>query len=188
MQTILGVSDPDFHDAYWRHRHNYDLGVLDGRSYWQTVAKDLHRTLTGTQMDELIEADIDLWTQPNQPMIDWAQSLQGGGTATAILSNIGDAMETGILQRFPWLGQFTHHTFSHRLRIVKPDERIYHHAVAAIAVSPQEALFIDDRIENVEAARALGIHAIQYVDHDAFLRELESCKFSGLRMPVGVSS
>jgi putative hydrolase of the HAD superfamily len=166
--------------------------VLDCCSYWETVAKDLHRTLAETQMDELIDqlidADIDLWTQPNQPMIDWAQSLQSGGTATAILSNIGDAMESGILERFPWLRRFTHHTFSHRLRIAKPDQRIYHHAIAAIAVSPQEALFIDDRIENVDAARAFGIHAIQYRSHEAFLRELESCKFSGLRMPVGVSS
>jgi putative hydrolase of the HAD superfamily len=188
MQTILGVTDPDFHDAYWRHRHNYDLGVLDGCAYWRTVAADLHRPLAGTQLDELIDADIDLWTQPNQPMIDWARSLQSGGTATAILSNIGDAMEIGILQRFPWLGQFTHHTFSHRLRIAKPDERIYRHAIAAIAVSPQEALFIDDRIENVDAARALGIHAIQYVGQEAFLRELESCEFSGLLMPVRVTT
>lgn len=188
MQTILRTTDPDFHDAYWRYRHNYDLGVLDGRSYWRSVAADLNRTVDQGQLDGLIDADVDLWTQPNEPMIAWAQSLQSAGMATAILSNIGDAMETGILQRFGWLAQFTHHTFSHRLHIAKPDERIYHHAVSALAVAPEQALFIDDRIENIEAARAVGIHAVQYLRHGGFLRDLQSCRFSGLPLPACISS
>lgn len=188
MQTVLSTNDPEFHDAYWRHRHNYDLGVLDGHTYWRAVAADLNRSLDAEQHGALIRADVDLWTQPNQPMIDWAQALQIAGTRTAILSNIGDAMETGITQRFPWLARFAHHTFSHRLRIAKPDERIYRHTIAALEVAPEEALFIDDRIENINAARAVGINAIQYLSHDAFLRELESCRFSGVVMPAHISS
>jgi putative hydrolase of the HAD superfamily len=188
MQTVLNVADPDFHDAYWRHRHDYDLGVLDAYKYWHTVAADVGRSLTSTELDALLAADVDLWTQPNQPMIDWAQSLQSAGTRTAILSNMPEAVENGILRRFPWMAQFTHHTFSHRLGIAKPDERIYSHAISAVAVAPEEALFIDDRIENIEAARALGIHAIQYVSHDAFLRELESRRFSGLLLPEQLTS
>lgn len=184
MQTILRATDPDFHDAYWRHRHNYDLGILTADIYWHAVAADVRRPLTPTQLDQLIAADVEVWTQPNQPMIDWAGSLQSGGTRTAILSNMPDALEIGILQRFQWLAQFTHHTFSHRLRIAKPDERIYHHAITGVGVAPEEALFIDDRIENVDAARAIGIHAIQYLSHDAFLRELESGHFVGLPLPA----
>lgn len=184
MQTVLGVADPDFHDAYWRHRHNYDLGALDGLTYWRTVAADLDRSLNAEQLSALSDADVDLWTQPNQPMIDWAHALQSDGRATAILSNMGDAMETGIRGRFPWIERFVQHTFSHRLRIAKPDERIYRHAIDALSVPATEALFIDDRIENVEAARAVGIHAIQYLNHDVFLRELESRRFSGLLLPA----
>lgn len=188
MQAVLDVTDPEFHDAYWRHRHNYDLGVLDGHTYWHSVAADLNLSLDAEQLGALIHADVELWTQPNQPMIDWAQALQSAGTHTAILSNIGDAMETGITQRFPWLAHFAQHTFSHRLRIAKPDERIYRHTINALEVAPDEALFVDDRIENVDAARAVGIHAIQYVSHEAFLREFESCGFSGLPLPVRGSS
>jgi putative hydrolase of the HAD superfamily len=188
LQTILKANDPELHDAYWRHRHNYDLGVLDGPTYWRTVAADLNRPLDGEQLSALIEADVDLWTQPNQPMIDWAQSLQTAGIRTAILSNMPEAVETGIVQRCPWLAHFAHHTFSHRLRIAKPDARIYRDTISALEVTPHETLFIDDRIENVDAARALGIHAIQYLSHDGFLLELESCRFSGLAMPARVSS
>ena len=36
-------------------------------------------------------------------------------------------METGILARCEWLADFSHHTFSHRLLIAKPDPAIYKH-------------------------------------------------------------
>ncbi len=81
-----------------------------------------------------------------------------------------------ILERFSWLAGFPHHTFSHRLRIAKPDERIYHHAVEGIGHPAEATLFIDDRIENVEAARSVGLHAIQYSSHDSFLRELQDAE------------
>lgn len=183
METTLSASDPEFHDAYWRHRHDYDLGVLSGARFWHAVASDLKRSLTAAELNTLLEADIDLWTQPNQPMIDWAAKLQSSGMTTGILSNMGDVMETGIMARCPWLANFAHHTFSHRLGIAKPDERIYQSALDAISSSADETLFIDDRIENIEAARAIGIHAIQYGTQDAFLRELQCCGFSGLPLP-----
>ncbi len=183
MQATLHTSDRDFHDAYWRHRHNYDLGVLNGIGFWHVVASDLKRSLSRSQLDALLDADIDLWTQPNQAMINWAAALQNAGIPTGILSNIGDAMETGILARCPWLANFPHHTFSHRLGIAKPDERIYRHTLAAVSVAAEETLFIDDRVENVDAARAVGIHAIQYTNHDAFGRELEGRHFSGILPP-----
>lgn len=183
MQSVLDAVDPVFHDAYWRHRHNYDLGSLDARAYWSKVASDLGRSPSSAQVDELIAADVDLWTRPNWPMIDWARSLQSSGTPTAILSNIGDAMETGILERLPWMRGFTQLTFSHRLGLAKPDERIYRHAIEALAISPGAALFIDDRKENVDAARRIGIHAVQYTGHEQFLREFESSRFTGIVVP-----
>lgn len=188
MQTILNATDPAFHDAYWRHRHDYDLGALSGVSFWQTVASELNHPLTDDELTQLITADIDLWTQPNQPMIDWACAVQRAGIPTAILSNIGDAMETGVLDRCPWLAGFAHRTFSHRLLIAKPDPRIYTHAIAALSTPADEILFIDDRIENIEAARAAGLEAIHYTSHDAFLRALETSRYDGLPTPANASA
>jgi putative hydrolase of the HAD superfamily len=183
MHAILNAQDPSFHDAYWHHRHNYDLGVLSGDRYWRTVGNDLHRDPSTDDLTALLDADVDLWTQPNQPMIAWAGLLQRSNIATGILSNIGDAMEDGIGRRCPWLAQFQHLTFSHRLRIAKPDERIYHHAVAGLGVAPAETLFLDDRLENVEAARAVGLNAIQYATHEDFLRDFTAGQFTGLPLP-----
>jgi epoxide hydrolase-like predicted phosphatase len=48
--------------------------------------------------------------------------------------------------------------------VMKPDERIYHIALARLGVEPGETVFVDDFIENVEAARALGMAAVHFTD------------------------
>jgi putative hydrolase of the HAD superfamily len=184
METILNTTHAELEVPYWRHRHDYDLGVLSGVKFWRTIGDELRHPPSDEELAQLLQSDVDLWTQPNQPMIDWAITLQRAGIATGILSNIGDAMETGILERCSWLTGFPHYTFSHRLRIAKPDERIYHHAVAGIGHSAEATLFIDDRVENVEAARRVGLHAIQYSRHSSFLRELQDANLMGLPMPT----
>jgi putative hydrolase of the HAD superfamily len=172
MERLIGVDAAQMHQLYWKYRDAYDRGTLSGVAYWNAIASDLHQVLDPSRLKELIAADNAYWTQPNQPMIDWARSLHRAGIRTGILSNIGDAMEVGILARFPWLVDFSHHTFSHRLGIAKPDPAIYAHAIAGLGVSPAEILFIDDREENILGARAAGMLAIQYSNHKAFMVEM----------------
>jgi putative hydrolase of the HAD superfamily len=183
MKTLLAAQDDPFRTAYWRSRHAYDLGDLNSDAYWHTVATDLGRTLTPEQLTSLKSADVDLWTQPNVAMIDWAAELQRAGILTGILSNIGDAMEQGVMARFPWMAAFNHHTFSHRLRIAKPDLEIYHHAAKGLGVPPTQILFIDDRAENIAAAETVGMHAIQYTDHPSFIAAMQQQGLEHLLSP-----
>jgi putative hydrolase of the HAD superfamily len=184
MRTLLGVDGGRFHAAYWRPRNEYDRGVLDGPGFWRAVAAELGRSLSDDELTALLDADVLLWTQPNQPMIDWAAALQRAGVRTGVLSNIGDAMEAGVMRRCKWMADFNHHTFSHRLRMVKPEAAIYRHAIAGLGVPAENVLFIDDREENVEAARAAGLQAIQYVDHASFVKALRAENFEGLPLPA----
>ena len=188
METILNTTHPELRAAYWRHRDDYDLGVFNGVSFWRTVGAELGHPPGEEELMKLLQADVDLWTQPNQAMIDWAATLQSSGVSTGILSNMGDAMEAGIADRFPWIAGFPHCTFSHRLGIAKPDERIYRRAIAAVGEPAAATLFIDDRIENVEAARAVGLHAIQYTSHEDFLRAFRGADFTGLPLPAAVTT
>ena len=55
---------------------------------------------------------------------------------------------------------------SGEVKLLKPDPAIYYLALHRFGLKPDEALFIDDRQINVEAARAVGMHAHLFVGAD----------------------
>jgi putative hydrolase of the HAD superfamily len=180
MLEITGLTDEQLHAAYWSPRLPYDRGTHTGSEYWLLAGQLAGLTLTQPQVAALIAADTDLWTQPNQPMIDWAARLQSAGTRTGILSNLGDDMTAGILRKLPWLAGFDHRIFSHTLKLAKPEPEIYPHAAEGLQTPPSEILFVDDRPDNIAAAREAGMQAIVYLNHDDFLAEMNQRGLSDL--------
>jgi len=60
-------------------------------------------------------------------------------------------------------------------KLVKPDPAIYALALARFGLEPGQAVFIDDNRANVDAAAAMGIHALHFTDEATLrpqLREL----------------
>jgi HAD superfamily hydrolase (TIGR01509 family) len=62
--------------------------------------------------------------------------------------------------------------FSHRFRVAKPDPEIFRRALELVGALPQHAVLIDDLLENVIAARGIGMKAYQFCDSATLLREL----------------
>jgi putative hydrolase of the HAD superfamily len=187
MRTLTGLDEDRLHASYWKFRHDYDRGALTGVAYWHAVAADTGIALTESQITRLLADDVDLWTVPNPPMIEWASRLQHAGIRTGILSNIGDAIAEGIVARLPWLAGFEHCTWSHSLFMAKPEPAIFLKTAEALHTAPANILFIDDKLENVEAAAAVGMHAIQYTGQPAFQREMRARGFASL-LDVGARS
>jgi putative hydrolase of the HAD superfamily len=168
MRTITGLPEDILHREYWAHRHAYDRGDLKGHAFWHKLAIGAGIVLTPDQLTALTDADTDLWGRLNPPMIAWAQRLQRAGIRTGILSNMPDAMEAGLRARHHWIEAFDHNIWSHALNLAKPELEIYQHAAEGLKTPPANILFIDDRAENITAALAVGMQAIQYTDHDSF--------------------
>jgi glucose-1-phosphatase len=59
------------------------------------------------------------------------------------------------------LGHFREMYLSSTIGLRKPDAAAYDHVVKAIGVSASRILFFDDLAENVEGAKARGLHAVQ---------------------------
>ncbi|HEX7621372.1 MAG TPA: HAD-IA family hydrolase, partial [Anaerolineales bacterium] len=57
--------------------------------------------------------------------------------------------------------------------LMKPDPRIYRLALEKLGAQPQESVFLDDVLVNVEAARSVGMYAIQFTRLDKTLEELK---------------
>lgn len=173
MQQIAALDQATFHRAYWGPRHDYDRGHHTGQEYWIAAGRSVGVEFTGAAVAALIAADTDLWTQVNQPMVDWAARLQAAGTRTGILSNLGDEMTAGVLARQPWLAGFDYALWSHTVHMAKPETAIYALAAQGLERRAASILFIDDREDNVAGALAAGMQAIPYETQQAFERELE---------------
>jgi FMN phosphatase YigB (HAD superfamily) len=63
--------------------------------------------------------------------------------------------------------------FSNRFQVAKPDPEIFHRALEIIGALPAHVVFVDDLLENVLAARALGLRAYQFTDSYTLLQQLE---------------
>lgn len=58
-------------------------------------------------------------------------------------------------------------------KLVKPDPAIYRLALQRFGLSASDCLFIDDRLENVEGARAVGMKAHHFRNEPTLRAELE---------------
>jgi putative hydrolase of the HAD superfamily len=183
IRIISGLDEPTLQREYWAHRHAYDRGDLTGHDFWTRAASASAITLTPAQIDALLDADTDLWSQLNLPMIHWAQSLQRAGIRTGILSNMGDAMYHGLHARYPWIQDFQHHTWSYALNLAKPEPAIYQHAIQGLQTPAPDILFIDDKPENIAAALSANMQAIQYLDHATFEHEMHQRGLGQLLTP-----
>jgi len=57
--------------------------------------------------------------------------------------------------------------------VVKPDAKPFELTLERLGVQPGEAVFIDDTVENVEAARQMGLHGILFTTAEVLENELE---------------
>jgi putative hydrolase of the HAD superfamily len=162
MLRITGLPLARFESLYWADRQAYDEGKLTGIAFWQKFLREAGLPPNQAMAEELNRWDARMWTVENPAMTAWQLALQQRGLLTAILSNIGDDVVASVEREFAWVRRFDLLVWSYRLGIVKPDPAIYRHTLAELGVQPAETLFIDDKRPNVEAARELGIQAVEF--------------------------
>ncbi len=59
-----------------------------------------------------------------------------------------------------------------KLGLIKPGKEIYEYALAKLGRKPEETVFVDDRLENIEAARSLGMNVVQFKNIEQLKTEL----------------
>lgn len=162
LLRITGLPPEQFEALYWTDRHAYDEGKLTGLEFWNKLLRDAGLNLGPGVVDELNLWDARMWTTQNPTMVAWQLVLKQRGFLTAILSNMGDNVLENMLREFDWLQRFDVLVWSFQLRMAKPDPAIYHYVLQKLGTSPEETLFLDDKLVNIQAAQALGIKAIQF--------------------------
>jgi putative hydrolase of the HAD superfamily len=175
IANLLGISTPELLPLFWANRTEYDAGMVDSRAYWTRIG-DAAGTRAGTHVDEamlrtLVQYEVELWNNYDRRILGWAAYLRSSGIRTAVLSNLPRALGEALRATPGFLDPFDHVTFSYELKVAKPEAGIYRDAIRGVAVPPSEALFLDDKAENVEGALAVGLQAELYSSWEAFRAE-----------------
>jgi putative hydrolase of the HAD superfamily len=150
----------------------YDSGYIVGRGteegFWS-----LMRARAGIKgMDAELAGEILPRFIIRPHMIEAVRRLRRMGIIVAILSDQTDWLER-LEARDRFFGEFDRVFNSYRMGKGKRDPTVFADAVAALGVSPREALFVDDMPANVERAREQGLRGIVFEDEEQFLAELE---------------
>jgi putative hydrolase of the HAD superfamily len=177
LSQIFQADPKSFLPMYLKTRAPYDRGDIAPQEYWRQFAAQAGVTVDDLTIQKLRDLDNQMWSRPNEPMIDWLRQIHSAGFKTAILSNMPTDMADHVRQTFPWLSEFDHHIFSAEVRAIKPDRAIYLHTIKILAVDPPQAIFIDDREENLKEARAIGIQAIRYQSVERLRQDLQAIGF-----------
>lgn len=169
LAKIAGIPKDLFCSLYWEDRLQYDKGVLSASEYWQAVASGGSTSFTKAIVDQLVELDAASWMQFDPPMWEWIEQLRKSGKRVAMLSNMPRELGETLKSRTDRLNGFDHVTLSYEIHAVKPEPAAYEHCLEGLGTTPEQTLFFDDRIANVEAAEMLGMRAIQFLDRDDVL-------------------
>ena len=175
-----GLTPEVFLRAFWTGRLAYD-GGLDPREYWRGVGAAADRSFDDALIARMVNHEIGFWSRFDERALQWIDELRALGIRTGILSNLPQPLAERLRATPGFLEHFDHVTFSCELRLVKPQAAIYEDAVKGLHVRPNEALFLDDREENVEGARNVGMFAELYEEWGLF--EEKIAPLYGLPLP-----
>lgn len=98
----------------------------------------------------------------DQEMLTLARELRKTCT-TALLTNFPTHVHDFIKRAWFMEGAFDHMIVSSDVKLIKPDPCIYQLTLERVGCLAHEAVFMDDRKINVDAAEALGIKGIHFI-------------------------
>jgi epoxide hydrolase-like predicted phosphatase len=143
-------------------------GEITVGMHWEAVGEAL-----GIQPEDMPGFLEQYWSSDdvNWELLDTIRKLHPR-YKVGLLSNAWDDLRKTMHERWNIDGLFDELIISAEVKMVKPDPRIFQLTVERLGVLPEEAIFIDDIIENVKAARKEGLFAIQFQDTQTTLDEL----------------
>ena len=129
---------------------------------------DISETLTGVLEKWGCSASakqcLDAWTliDVQHDVLRVIDELRGAGLAVHLATNQQAHRAAFMSETLGYRRRFEREYYSCRIGAAKPSRAYFQHILDDLACEPESVLFVDDVAANVEAARQLGIHAVQH--------------------------
>ena len=155
LSEVTGKSVESFASAFNSTLGNdINLGRYPGDALRQEICRRLDTDIAPWEFFDLFSCHFT----PNEPMLKAVEALVGR-LKLVLLSNTNHLHAEFLLPRLPVLRRFDALVLSHEVSLIKPDPRIFEHALERANVLPHEAFFFDDVQAYVESARNVGLSA-----------------------------
>lgn len=134
------------------------LGEISADEAWEIIRKKL-----GLTPEELASMREQFWGGDvlDTELIDFLSELKGD-YQIALLSNAGNDLRQALEEEWQISDVFDLIVISAEVGLAKPDPKVYQHILEQLGIEPHEAVFVDDFLENVNAASAAGMYAIHF--------------------------
>jgi len=165
----------DAEDFDRRHREvvgTWEMGRMTVDEYLEHTVFDDPRDFTPAEFIAFMKAQ----SEPNQATIELARTLGASGRYRMMaLNNESEMLNLHRVRSFGLVSIFQAFFTSCWTGVMKPSRRAYALAIAMSQAEPASSIFIDDRVNNLVPARALGMHVIHFTGVPELTRELEHC-------------
>lgn len=134
------------------------LGEISAAQHWRQI-----QTRFGLSESGLAEFRRDFWggDRLDMSLVAYVRRLRPR-YRTAVISNAMDDLTDQLTAKYAIADAFDLIVGSAYEGIMKPDPAIYRRALSRLDCLPNEAVFIDDTLRNVDGARAVGLLAVHY--------------------------
>jgi epoxide hydrolase-like predicted phosphatase len=145
------------------------VGAVSAAHVWEEMAARLSLSEDDVQS---LRRDFFAGERLNGDFIAFLQRLRPA-YRTAALSNAWSGTRAAMRTHYGLDRLVDLMIFSDEEGMAKPDARIYHRAADRLGVPPDETIFVDDVLRNVEAARAVGMLAVHFRNTAQAVAEIE---------------
>ena len=134
------------------------IGQITTDEHWEAIREKL-----GLSPEQLARVPDGFWGGDvlDTELVDYLRALKGQ-CRVALLSNAWDDLRKELDEHWHISDAFDLIVISAEVGLAKPDPKIYRLALEQLGVEPHEAVFVDDFLENVNAASGVGMYAIHF--------------------------
>lgn len=108
----------------------------------------------------------------NDYAIPWIQKLQEKGYRCLYLSNFSESAGRDCSAALDFIPYMDGGILSYQEKVIKPMPEIYQLLIDRYELVPEECVFMDDTLRNLEGAEKFGIHTIHFQSKEQAVLEL----------------
>ena len=171
-------------DGFLEQAYRAELPALTGHVSWLDVLPGL---LAEWGIADAYDDVLRIWLtiEPIAATHDLVSALRRSGVRCYLATNQAEHRGRYMRDDLGYLDLFDGAFYSHEMRVAKPDPEYFRVIVDTLGIAPGQALFLDDRLDNVESARSVGMRAEMWSYREDLAVLRDHLHRHGVPVPLG---